>query len=66
MTFPELVQKRVSVRDYTPQPIEEQKIEQLLEMARLAPSANNFQPWRFVVITSEKGREAIRECYPRE
>lgn len=66
MTFPELVQKRVSVRDYTTQPIEEQKIEQLLEMGRLAPSACNFQPWRFVVISSEKGRKAIQECYPRE
>jgi len=66
MTFPELVQKRVSVRDYTTQPIEEQKVEQLLEMARLAPSAVNYQPWRFVVITSEKGREAVYGCYPRE
>lgn len=66
MTFAELVQRRLSVRDYTTHPIEEQKIEQLLEMARLAPSAVNFQPWRFVVITSEKGRKAVADCYPRE
>lgn len=66
MTFQEVVQKRVSVRDYSTQPIEEQKIEQILEMARLAPSAVNFQPWRFVVITSQEGREAIHQCYPRE
>lgn len=66
MTFPELVQKRVSVRDYSTQPIEEEKVDNLLEMARLAPSAVNFQPWRFVVITSEQGREAVHRCYPRE
>jgi nitroreductase len=66
MTFTELVQKRVSVRDYTTQPIEEEKVNQLLEMGRLAPSAHNYQPWRFVVITSEKGRQSIYHCYPRE
>lgn len=66
MTFAELIQRRVSVRDYTAQPIEEEKIERILEAARLAPSAHNSQPWRFVVITSEKGRKAIAESYPRE
>lgn len=66
MNFAELVNKRVSVRDYSSQPIEEYKVEQVLEMARLAPSAVNYQPWRFVVITSAKGREAVYSCYPRE
>jgi Nitroreductase len=66
MTFASLVESRLSVRNYTTQPIEEQKIERILEAARLAPSAHNFQPWRFVVITSEKGRNAIAACYPRE
>lgn len=66
MTFAELAQRRLSVRDYTTQPIEEQKVERIIDAARLAPSANNFQPWRFVVITSEKGRESVTECYPRD
>lgn len=66
MTFAELVQRRLSVRDYTTQPIEEQKVGRIIEAARLAPSANNFQPWRFVIITSEKGRKAVAACYPRE
>lgn len=66
MIFAELVQKRLSVRDYTTQPIEEQKVAHILEMARLAPSAVNFQPWRFVVITSERGRKAVFDSYPRE
>lgn len=66
MTFAELAQRRLSVRDYLTQPIEEQKIERILDAARLAPSANNFQPWRFVVVTSEKGREAIIKSYPRD
>ncbi len=66
MTFAELAQKRLSVRDYSSQPIEEYKVDRILEAARLAPSACNFQPWRFVVITSDKGRKAIADAYPRE
>lgn len=66
MTFHELAKKRVSVRDYTLQPIEEEKLGLILEAARMAPSAVNYQPWRFVVISSEQGREAVYRCYPRE
>ncbi|MDD3062653.1 MAG: nitroreductase family protein [Massilibacteroides sp.] len=66
MIFLELVQKRVSVRDYITHPIEDEKINQIMEMGRLAPSAHNYQPWRFVVITSEKGRDSIFRCYPRD
>ena len=34
--------------------------------ARLAPSAVNFQPWRFFVVASDARREALRRCYHRE
>ncbi|MGD9216944.1 MAG: nitroreductase family protein, partial [Desulfobacteraceae bacterium] len=44
------VQKRQSVRGYSPQPVERDQIEQCLEAARLAPSACNSQPWTFVVV----------------
>ncbi len=49
MTFLELVRRRQSVRGYLPRPVEREKIERCLEAARLAPSASNDQPWRFVV-----------------
>ena len=48
--FLDLVRTRQSVRKYLPQAIEKEKLEQCLEAARLAPSASNGQPWRFIVI----------------
>jgi nitroreductase len=48
-TFLELASARRSVRKYSDAPVEREKIELCLEAARLAPSACNAQPWRFVV-----------------
>lgn len=64
--FLELVGARYSVRSYRPQAVERAKVEYLLECARLAPSAVNFQPWRFIVAESEEARAALRRCYHRE
>ncbi|MGD0166536.1 MAG: nitroreductase family protein [Gaiellaceae bacterium] len=53
------IRKRCSLKLHlSKKPIEPEKIEQVLEAARLAPSARNLQPWRFVVV---KGDEAIEE-----
>ena len=57
MKFSELIQKRQSVRAYKPDPVEEEKLQQVLEAARLAPTAANRQPVRVVVIKTA-GREA--------
>lgn len=48
--FLDLVQKRQSVRRYSPQPVEKEKVERCLEAARMAPSACNAQPWTFIVV----------------
>ncbi len=48
--FQDLVNQRFSARDYLDQPVERDKINLCLEAARLAPSACNSQPWRFIVI----------------
>lgn len=48
--FQELVRSRRSVRRYLDKPVEREKIMVCLEAARLAPSAENVQPWRFLVI----------------
>ena len=66
MNFLDLVKARYSVRSYRPQAVEREKVEYLLECARLAPSAVNFQPWRFFVVASDARREALRRCYHRE
>jgi len=50
LSFLELVNKRFSVRDYLDKPVEREKINICLEAARLAPSACNSQPWKFIII----------------
>jgi nitroreductase len=49
-SFLKLVRDRQSVRSYTTNPIEPDKLERCLEAARLAPSACNAQPWKFLVV----------------
>ena len=66
MNLLELIQKRHSVRAYSQQPVEKEKIEYLLEVARLAPSAVNKQPWRFIVVQSEEKKCALHDCYNRD
>jgi nitroreductase len=55
-SFLELVQHRQSDRAYLDKPVEKEKIGRILEAARLAPSACNSQPWKFVVVTDPKKR----------
>jgi nitroreductase len=50
MNFTELVIKRQSVRKYSNKVVEKEKIKRCLEAARLAPSASNSQPWKFIII----------------
>lgn len=50
MELIDIIKKRRSVRSYLDKPVEDDKIEQIIEAARLAPSACNTQPWRFVVV----------------
>ena len=55
----EAIEKRFSVRGYLDKPIEPEKLQRVLEAARLAPSASNRQEWRFVLIQDPRRREAI-------
>jgi len=48
--FLHLVHLRQSVRQFTDRPVEDEKLHRCLEAARLAPSASNSQPWKFVVV----------------
>ena len=50
MTFQQLVKNRRSIRRYLEKPVEREKILTCIEAARLAPSADNVQPWRFLII----------------
>lgn len=46
----QLLKQRCSVRKFEERPIEREKLVYVLEAARVAPSACNFQPWRFLVL----------------
>lgn len=66
MEFREVIEKRYSVRAYQAAPVEPDKLRQVLEAAILAPTADNRQPFRLIVVET-KGREAnLRRIYPRD
>ena len=60
--FAELARIRQSDRKYKDQAVEKEKIIQCLETARISPSANNSQPWKFVVVDDFEKKEQIAEC----
>jgi len=61
MTLLEIILKRRSVRRFLDRPVEREKIEACLEAARLAPSAENVQPWRFIVVDDAEVRQRLAE-----
>lgn len=52
-TFLQLARSRRSVRGYARKEIEKEKLDYIIESARLAPSACNKQPWRFIVVDED-------------
>jgi len=66
MDFLELVEKRYSVRAYQDRPVEEAKLQKILEAARLAPTAANRQPFRLIVVSTQGRQEALRRIYSRD
>ncbi len=64
--FLELSKRRFSARKFTGQPVSQCDLDYILNAARLAPSACNRQPWKFIVVASEESKSKLRECYNRE
>jgi len=60
-TVMETIARRYSVRGYQDKPVEREKILQIVEAARLAPSTSNVQPWRFVVVEDPRLKDALVE-----
>ncbi|MCK5127121.1 MAG: nitroreductase family protein [candidate division Zixibacteria bacterium] len=60
----EAIFTRRSIRKYKPDPIPEEDIETMLRAAMSAPSANNYQPWRFIIIDERTLLDAIPEFHP--
>ncbi len=59
MDFKDLVLHRESTRKYSDKPVEREKIEQIMESCRMAPSACNSQPWRFVIVTEKEKKDQL-------
>jgi len=62
MTVMEAIRQRFSVRKFKEFEIEEERLDRVLEAARLAPSARNLQEWRFVVVRNPDMRRALSEA----
>ena len=63
MEFSELIQKRYSVRAYRSTPVEEEKLLEVLEAARLAPTAANRQSFQIIVLNTEGREEELNRIY---
>ena len=61
----EVIAQRFSVRRYKDLPVEQEKLDQILEAARLAPTACNLQPFKILVIKTADNTEQLKEIYPR-
>ena len=65
MEFDDVIRHRYSVRSFTSEKVDRSFILEILEAARMAPSAVNYQPWHFIVITDPENLIGIQEVYPR-
>jgi len=57
----DIIFKRRSIRKYTDQPVEAEKLDQLLQAGMAAPSAMNCKPWEFVVVTDPEKLAQFRK-----
>lgn len=63
MEFSDLIKERYSVRAYKPDPVDDEKLEKVLEAARLAPTAANRQPFQLIVIHTQEREDELSEIY---
>lgn len=66
MDFKKLIDARYSARAYKPDPVPEEILRQVLDAARVAPTAANRQPFQIVVIHTAGRQEELRRIYDRE
>jgi nitroreductase len=67
MNLYEVIKSRYSVRSYLDRPVEQEKLDRILDAARLAPSGSNRQPWKFVVVRdAEMRKKLVPACSNQE
>ena len=62
MDFLKLAEERYSCRSFSTKEVEKEKIEKILEAAKLAPTARNLQPQRVLVLTQKEQLEKLNNC----
>ena len=62
----QVFRERRSIRKYKETQVEAEKIEQILDAARLAPSWKNMQCWRFLVVSHPEQKKALLTAFPEE
>ncbi len=62
MDVMEAIKERRSIRNYSDRPVEEEKLNLILEAGRLAPSAANRQEWRYVIVRDGETRQKLKKA----
>lgn len=66
MEFSQVIKERYSVRGYKSDPVEDEKLNSVLEAARIAPTAANRQPFQVIVINTQGRKDELRRMYDRD
>ena len=59
LTVREAAEQRRSIREYAPEPMPREDLDEILRVTSLAPSAFNLQPWRFVLVQTPEVKDAV-------
>ncbi|HBG8874215.1 TPA: nitroreductase family protein, partial [Clostridioides difficile] len=62
MNFVELAKKRYSCRNYQDRKVEKEKLDKVLDVARIAPTGGNRQPQRLIVIQEKEGLNKLSKA----
>lgn len=66
MDYFDVIQNRESVRDYDPnKQVDKSILMRIAEAGRIAPSASNKQPWKFLIVSSDSMLQKVRQCYDK-
>ncbi|HIA26959.1 MAG TPA: nitroreductase [Planctomycetes bacterium] len=66
LSVPDAILKRRSTKDFLDRPIDDETIDRLVELTRIAPSSWNLQPWRVVLVRSAERRQRLHEACFRQ
>ena len=66
MDLKSILETRFSARSYQSKEVEKEKLDYILECARLSPSACNLQPWKFIIAKSADAKQKVIESYQRD